>query len=254
MDACASSVIPNARISFVLSNRKAAYGLVRAASASPPIPTDYIALQPFLKGRAGRTREDYDLEVARRVLVQGEKKREGWVETLSGSGLETETDVEKEKEKDTDTEVEVDIDIDLIVLAGWMHVLSSAFLDAINGNRPYSSSSSPNSPNSTNPTTTKIKKRVRKPIPIINLHPALPGAFDGANAIERAFAAGQRGEIDRTGVMVHYVVREVDRGAPIVVREVEIREGEGLEGLEGRIHEVEHGILVEAVGKVLGGV
>lgn len=52
--------------------------------------------------------------------------------------------------------------------------------------------------------------------------------------------------------MVHYVVEEVDRGEPIVVREVEIREGDGLEDLRGRIHGVEHGVVVEAVGVVLG--
>jgi formyltetrahydrofolate-dependent phosphoribosylglycinamide formyltransferase len=57
---------------------------------------------------------------------------------------------------------------DLVVLAGWMHILSSAFLERVQ-------------------------------VPVINLHPALPGAFDGARAIERAFEAFQQGQIEHTG-------------------------------------------------------
>jgi phosphoribosylglycinamide formyltransferase len=87
-------------------------------------------------------------------------------------------------------------------------------------------------------------------VPVINLHPALPGAYDGANAIARAYADFVAGKTKGpTGVMVHYVVAEVDRGKPILVREVEFREGESLEGLEGRMREVEHGIIVEGTKK-----
>ncbi len=79
---------------------------------------------------------------------------------------------------------------DWIVLAGWMRVLSSAFLDCF-------------------------------PQRVINLHPALPGTFPGTHAIERAFEAYQRGEIDRTGVMVHLVPDEgVDNGPVLAQAEV----------------------------------
>lgn len=88
-------------------------------------------------------------------------------------------------------------------------------------------------------------------IPIINLHPALPGAFDGANAIPRALDAFEKGEVKGTGVMVHRVVEEVDGGEPILVREVEIVKGEKLETLEERIHKVEHEIIVEGARRVL---
>ncbi|KDQ16193.1 hypothetical protein BOTBODRAFT_173109 [Botryobasidium botryosum FD-172 SS1] len=213
IDACSSSTIPNARITLVFSNRKAAYGLTRAANASPPIPTDYLALQPFLKAGADRTRVDYDLEVARRVLVHSEAPRARGSENL---------------------EAEPEVDLDLIVLAGWMHVLSGEFLQVINGQRPYAPG-----------------RTLKAPIPIINLHPALPGAFDGSNALSRAWEAAQRGEIHKTGAMMHRVVQEVDRGEPIIVEEVEIRNGESLEELEGRVHEVEHRIIVEAVRKIL---
>ena len=88
-------------------------------------------------------------------------------------------------------------------------------------------------------------------VDIINLHPALPGEFDGANAIARAYESWQRGEITRTGVMIHRVISEVDRGEPLLTREVQFRPGEGLAELEGRIHEVEHGIIVEGARVVL---
>lgn len=43
--------------------------------------------------------------------------------------------------------------------------------------------------------------------------------------------------------MVHRVVKEVDRGEPLVVREIEIKEGESKEQLETRIHEVSYFII-----------
>lgn len=52
--------------------------------------------------------------------------------------------------------------------------------------------------------------------------------------------------------MIHYVIAEVDRGAPIITREIECREGETLEDLEQRIHSHEHDLIVEATAKVVG--
>lgn len=88
-------------------------------------------------------------------------------------------------------------------------------------------------------------------VPIINLHPALPGAFDGVNSIERAFEAYGRGEIECSGVMVHKVVREVDRGQPILVRQVEIKKEDTLKDFEERLHKTEWAVLVEAAKMVL---
>jgi formyltetrahydrofolate-dependent phosphoribosylglycinamide formyltransferase len=106
---------------------------------------------------------------------------------------------------------------DWIVLAGWMRVLSAAFLD-------------------------------RFPRRVINLHPALPGAFPGTHAIERAYEAYQRGEIDRTGVMVHLVPDEgVDSGPVLMQAEVLIQPTDTLESLEARIHQVEQALLVDSL-------
>jgi phosphoribosylglycinamide formyltransferase len=112
---------------------------------------------------------------------------------------------------------------DVIVCAGWMHILTPEFLSPI--------------------TEANIK--------VINLHPALPGEFAGAGAIERAWEAGRKGEIKRTGVMIHEVIAEVDAGDAIVTQEVPLREGESLDELEERIHEVEHDLIVEGTRKTL---
>lgn len=50
--------------------------------------------------------------------------------------------------------------------------------------------------------------------------------------------------------MVHYVIDQVDRGEPILVREIECREGEDLHQLEERIHSHEHELIVEATAQV----
>lgn len=108
---------------------------------------------------------------------------------------------------------------DLVVCAGWMRILYPAFLDPLAAAK----------------------------VPVINLHPALPGKYDGTKAIERAWTDFQDGKLEggRTGVMVHYVTEEVDAGDRILVREVEGREGESLDDFEARMHDVEHEVIVK---------
>ncbi|KAF9475511.1 phosphoribosylglycinamide formyltransferase [Pholiota conissans] len=197
IDALNTPALPNAQITLVLSNRKAAYGLTRAAKANLPIPTAYLALQPYLKQNPSKTRQDYDAEVAKIVLRSKP---------------------------------------DLVVLAGWMHILSEGFLELLDRRKRVEGEDG---------------LSVSEPIPVINLHPALPGQFDGASAIERAYEAFQKGEISKSGAMVHRVVKDVDRGEPIVVREVPFVTGESIEAYEARLHAVEHEIIVEATKKVL---
>lgn len=80
------------------------------------------------------------------------------------------------------------------------------------------------------------------------------GRYDGAGAIERAHQDFQEGKLEnnKTGIMIHYVIAEVDRGQPIMTREVECLEGESLEGLEQRIHSHEHDLIVDATAKLAG--
>ena len=119
--------------------------------------------------------------------------------------------------------VEGHIKPDLIVCAGWMLILSPMVLQPLED----------------------------AGIMIINLHPALPGAFDGIQAIERAWEAGQKGLIKTSGVMIHKVIVDVDRGAPILVKEVPIYTEEKLEDFENRIHDVEHTAIVEGTNIAL---
>jgi formyltetrahydrofolate-dependent phosphoribosylglycinamide formyltransferase len=110
---------------------------------------------------------------------------------------------------------------DWIILAGWMRLLSSAFLD-------------------------------QYPNRVVNLHPALPGAFPGVNAIERALAAFRRGEIEHTGVMVHLVPDEgVDSGPVLAQETVAIEPTDTIETLSARLHAVEHRLLVAAVARLV---
>ncbi|KAH7408568.1 phosphoribosylglycinamide formyltransferase [Phaeosphaeria sp. MPI-PUGE-AT-0046c] len=188
IDACASGKLPNTRITHVISNRKAAFGLERAAQAS--IPTSYHNLKSYKDKNPDKTdavvREQYDADLAALILAL----------TPSPS---------------------------LIVCAGWMHIVSPSFLTPI----------------------------ANAGIKIINLHPALPGEFAGANAIKRAWEAGRDKGSKRTGVMIHEVIAEVDAGDAVVTQEVELRQGEGLEELEERMHAVEHGLIVEGTRKML---
>jgi formyltetrahydrofolate-dependent phosphoribosylglycinamide formyltransferase len=105
---------------------------------------------------------------------------------------------------------------DLIVLAGWMHVLSAGFLDQF-------------------------------PNQVINLHPALPGAFPGTEAIRRTYEAYMAREVNNGGCMVHYVVPEIDAGSVIAQTAVPIHPDDTLESFEARLHMTEHKLIVEAI-------
>jgi phosphoribosylglycinamide formyltransferase-1 len=106
---------------------------------------------------------------------------------------------------------------DLIVLAGWMRILTSDFLGWF-------------------------------PNRVINLHPALPGELPGTRAIERAWNEALAGDRTRSGVMVHYVPDEgVDDGPVIATAEVPIRPDDTLDTFEARVHDTEHRLLVDTI-------
>lgn len=101
---------------------------------------------------------------------------------------------------------------DLVVLAGWMSILTGVFLE-------------------------HFRDRV------INLHPSLLPSFPGLHAIEQALEWGVR----LTGVTVHYAEEVVDAGPPVLQRAVPVRDDDTVESLSQRIHAVEHEIVPEAV-------
>lgn len=112
-------------------------------------------------------------------------------------------------------------EVEWVVQAGWMHLWTMDFL------RHF-------------------------PSRVINLHPALPGAFPGMHGIQDAFAAFQRGEIDHTGVMIHLVPDEQVDAGPVLAQEVvPIGPQDSLADLEERVHQTEHRLLVETLRQLL---
>jgi phosphoribosylglycinamide formyltransferase-1 len=107
---------------------------------------------------------------------------------------------------------------ELVVLAGYMQLLSPEFLDAF-------------------------------PHRVINVHPALLPAFPGLDAVQQAIEYGVR----VFGVTVHFVDSGIDTGPVILQRGVELAEvGEPADVLE-QLHPLEHELLVEAVRLIARG-
>jgi phosphoribosylglycinamide formyltransferase-1 len=119
--------------------------------------------------------------------------------------------------------------VDLIVLAGWMRILSPSFLEQF-------------------------------PQSVINIHPALlpddgSGStfttkngiqiptFRGLHAVQQALDAG----VKITGSCVHLATPEVDAGPVICREEVAIEDGDTEETLHERLKIVEHRLIVEAI-------
>jgi phosphoribosylglycinamide formyltransferase-1 len=103
-------------------------------------------------------------------------------------------------------------DVELVVLAGYMHLLTAPFLQRFPGR-------------------------------IVNVHPSLLPAFPGMHPIADAIAAG----VATTGVTIHYVDEGLDTGDVIRQEEVPV---EPRETLEDRIHAVEHRLLPEVVSEL----
>ncbi|WP_310831323.1 phosphoribosylglycinamide formyltransferase [Paenibacillus pedocola] len=109
-------------------------------------------------------------------------------------------------------------DIGLIVLAGYMRLITPVLL------QPYAGR-------------------------IINIHPSLLPAFAGKDAIGQALDYG----VKLTGVTVHFVDGGMDTGPVIAQRSVEIEEGDTAESLAERIHQVEYELYPEVVGAFAAG-
>jgi phosphoribosylglycinamide formyltransferase-1 len=105
---------------------------------------------------------------------------------------------------------------ELVVCAGYMHLLTQAFLE-----------------------------RFR----CVNVHPSLLPDFPGAHAVEETLAAG----VSETGVTVHFVDEGVDTGPVIAQERVAVEPGDTPDSLHWRLQAVEHRLLPEVVGRYLAG-
>jgi phosphoribosylglycinamide formyltransferase-1 len=103
-----------------------------------------------------------------------------------------------------------------IVCAGYMHLLTPAFLD-------------------------------RFPDRIVNTHSAPLPAFPGAHPIEDVLAAG----VAETAATVHYVDEGVDTGAVIAAQPVPVLPGDTPDTLRARVQAVEHTLLPRVVGELI---
>ena len=104
------------------------------------------------------------------------------------------------------------LDVDYIVLAGWMRILSSKFIQAF-------------------------------PDKIINIHPSLLPKYKGLHAVEQALESGD----DTTGCTAHYVTEELDSGAIICQSEVHIFPHDTVQSLTKVIQQREYEILPRAI-------
>jgi phosphoribosylglycinamide formyltransferase 1 len=105
--------------------------------------------------------------------------------------------------------------VDLVVLAGFMHLLTPAFLE-------------------------------RFPERIVNVHPSLLPAFPGAHAVEEQLAAG----VAESGATVHLVDEGVDSGPILRQERVAVIADDTPETLHERIKQVEHRLLPEVVAEL----
>ena len=98
--------------------------------------------------------------------------------------------------------------VDLVVMAGWMRIVSKKFCDAFAGR-------------------------------LINLHPSLLPKYKGLNAVEQALKAGD----SETGCSVHWVTEQLDSGDVIKQQTVPILPGDTPESLQRAIQQAEHYLL-----------
>lgn len=105
---------------------------------------------------------------------------------------------------------------DLIVLAGFMKVLSNNFIESFGGK-------------------------------IINLHPSLLPSFRGLNAIKQAWDAG----VKITGCTVHWVSPVLDSGEIIAQSPVRIMTGDTIESVSAKVHAAEHMLLPTVIAQLV---
>ncbi|WP_448568561.1 phosphoribosylglycinamide formyltransferase [Thalassotalea ganghwensis] len=96
---------------------------------------------------------------------------------------------------------------DVVVLAGFMRILTPGFVQQFSGK-------------------------------LLNIHPSLLPKYQGLNTHQRAIDAGDK----EHGVSVHFVTEELDGGPVILQAKVPVFDGDTAEDLAARVHEQEHRI------------
>jgi phosphoribosylglycinamide formyltransferase-1 len=156
------------------------------------------------------------------VLVISNVEGAGGLEKARAAGIATEIVPHGGKSRE-DFDAELDrvlraAGAELVVLAGFMRILSDGFVRAWEGR-------------------------------LINIHPSLLPAYRGTKVHERVLAAGE----SESGASVHFVVPELDAGPVIAQARVPVRPGDTVESLSARVLGVEHKLYPEALKLLASG-
>ncbi|MBE0441988.1 phosphoribosylglycinamide formyltransferase [Psychrobacter sp. FME13] len=108
---------------------------------------------------------------------------------------------------------------DLVVLAGFMRVLSASFID-------------------------------NAPAPMINLHPSLLPVYKGLDTHQRAIQAGER----HHGCSIHVVTAELDAGDVLTQALLQVNQKDTADGLQARVQKLEHKLLPWTIKLIASGV
>lgn len=186
------------------------------------VETKKLKLAIFISGRGSNMRSimraceypDFPAEIS--VVLSNRPNSEG-LDLANQAGIPTE--VVDHKQYDTREAFEDEIqerlqnyDVDMIVLAGFMRILTASFVE-------------------------------QWPDQIINIHPSLLPDYKGLNTHERAISDGQK----EAGCTVHFVIPDLDSGPIIAQRRVPIKNGDTPDSLAARVLEQEHEIYPEAI-------
>ncbi len=155
------------------------------------------------------------------VVISDKTSAEG-AEKAKARGIETVVIARKRRlREEHDAEIIGELKrhgVELVCLAGYMRLLSGDFVRAF-------------------------------PNKIVNIHPSLLPSFKGLDAQKQAFEYG----VKITGCTVHFVDEDLDHGAIILQKAVEIAETDTAETLSAKILEHEHALYVEAIRRIVEG-
>lgn len=153
------------------------------------------------------------------VVISDKTSAEGLVKAEE-RGIETVVITRKGRARaEHDAEIIAELkkrNVELICLAGYMRLLSKEFIRAF-------------------------------PNRIVNIHPSLLPSFKGLDAQRQAIDYG----VKISGCTVHFVDEDLDHGAIILQKAVEVKDADTADTLSARILEEEHALYVEAIGKIV---
>jgi phosphoribosylglycinamide formyltransferase-1 len=159
---------------------------------------------------------------AEAVVVISDKTRAEGLEKAKMRGIETIVITRNQRSREEhDAEIVAELkrcDVELVCLAGYMRLLSPEFVRSF-------------------------------PDRIVNIHPSLLPSFPGLDAPRQAIEYG----VKLSGCTVHFVDEDLDHGAIILQKAVEVSDADTAESLAAKILEHEHALYIEALKRIAEG-